>query len=124
MKNIPVEINGLLRSLVSSALLCIIAAILIYCTNLSEMLMIPVGKAIIIFSVFYGACYVSKTYSSKGLIRGLFMGMVFFIVIVVITLCIGAGNVTVKSTLLVMITCLLAGGLGGILGIGLSDKAI
>jgi len=120
-KKLSVELNGLGRSLLLSLLLSLLAAVLIYYTSLQETLMVSLANIIIILSVFWGGCHVSKTYGSKGLLHGSITGIFFFFFLLAVTLFIDLSLVTAKSIIYTLLACTLSGGLGGILGIGLSD---
>lgn len=118
--NLPVEIKGLGKSLASAVILGLIAALVVYFSGLQETLLNPLGKLALIISVFWGGCYVSKTYESKGMIRGMSLGLMFFIIMLIVTFIFVPAHIDIKSFLYSLMLCVVAGGLGGILGIGLS----
>lgn len=120
LNNLPVEIKGLGKALTSAVILGLITALVIYCSGIEETLLNPLGKLILIVSVFWGGCYVSKAYGTKGMIRGMSLGLMFFIILLIITLLCASSHIGLKSFLYSLGLCLAAGGLGGILGIGLS----
>jgi putative membrane protein (TIGR04086 family) len=119
-KNLPVEIKGLGKALGASVILGLITALIIYFSGLQETLLNPLGKLILIVSVFWGGCYVSRSHGTKGMIRGMSMGLVFFIIMLIATLSFAPSQIDIQSFLYTLMLCLVAGGLGGILGIGLS----
>jgi putative membrane protein (TIGR04086 family) len=121
-KRLSIEINGLARTLILSLGLCIVSATVIYYSSLSEALLSPVGKAILIISVFYGGAYVSRAHGSKGLVRGVYMGIMFFLILLIATLIFNHSLISLKTSLYTLLVCAGSGGLGGILGIGLSEK--
>lgn len=120
IKNLPVEIKGLGKALACAVVLGLIAALAVYYSGLQETLLNPLGKLALIISIFWGGCYVSKSYGSKGMIRGMSLGVMFFIIMLVATLSFAPAHIGIKSFLYSLLLCVVAGGLGGILGIGLS----
>lgn len=123
-KKLPVELKGLGKGLLVSLLLCLLAAPLIYFTGIRETIMPTLGNLILAVGVFWCGCYVSKSYGSKGLVRGISMGLTFFILMLIATFTFNSSLIGFKTFFYNLVLCLAAGGLGGILGIGLSDKAI
>ena len=120
--NLSIELKGLARALVISLVLSLIAAPIIYYSGLKETLLAPLGKLILIISIFLGGSYVSKTHGTKGLIRGITVGTVFFMLISILTLIVNPSLVCFKGIIYTLLICLISGSLGGILGIGLSQN--
>lgn len=121
---LPVELIGLCKGLLVSLVLCLLSAPLIYFTEIKETIMPNLGNLILAVGVFWCGCYVSKSYGSKGLVRGITMGLTFFILMLIATFAFNSSLISFKTFLYNLALCLVAGGLGGILGIGLSDKAL
>jgi putative membrane protein (TIGR04086 family) len=120
LKNVPMEIKGLGRALGCALTLGLVATLVVYYSNIHETLLNPLGKLALIVSVFWGGCYVSKSYGSKGMIRGMSLGLMFFIVMLIAALCFAPAHIDFKSFVYSLLLCVVSGGLGGILGIGLS----
>lgn len=120
--NLSVELKGFTGALLVSLLLSLIAAPIIYYSGLRETLLAPLGKLILIISIFFGGSYVSKIYGTKGLIRGATIGTMFFILIFILTLVINPSLICFKNIIYTLLICLVSGSLGGILGIGLSQN--
>lgn len=116
-----VEIMAISKAILISLVLCILAGITVYYSSIPDTSMALIGKLIVIFSVFWAGCYVSKYYGSKGLVRGISMGIAFFIVMLIATLAFDTSLINLGGLLYSLITCIVAGGLGGILGLGLSE---
>jgi putative membrane protein (TIGR04086 family) len=114
-----VELRGLFKSLLFGMIACLLASVVVYFSGIAETSMAIIGRLILIGSVFYAACYVSKSYGSKGLIRGLTMGVVFYIVLLIASLVFRESPIDIPRYLLNLVICLGAGAFGGILGIGL-----
>lgn len=120
-KNLPVEIKGLGKALASAAVLGLVISLVVYFSGLQETLLNPLGKLALIVSVFWGGCYISQSYGTKGMIRGMSLGIMFFIIILITTLLFAPAHIGFKSFLYSLLLCVVSGGLGGILGIGLSS---
>jgi len=116
-----VELKVIGKALVWSVFLCVVIAIVVYFTGIKETLLPTLGKMIIILTVFGAGCSVSRHYGSKGLVRGMTMGIAFFILMVIATIGFQPELISSKSFLSMLAITLTAGGLGGILGIGLSE---
>ncbi len=122
IKNLSIEFVGLGKALVASVILSLLATVLIYYTGLEETLFAPLGNVIMVISVFWGACHVSKARGSKGLLRGINIGVAFFILMFIATLVFNPSLIGMRNFLLTLMMCVLSGSLGGILGVGLSNN--
>ena len=120
-KNMSCELKTMIKTLSFSLVLALITGTIVYYTSLNEALLSSLGKVILIFTVFMTGCSVSKSYGNKGLVRGMTMGTVYFILILIATLVFIPSLLSFASVVYTLLICLAAGGLGGILGIGLSD---
>ncbi|SHH00230.1 putative membrane protein, TIGR04086 family [Thermosyntropha lipolytica DSM 11003] len=116
-----IEVKALGKALILSCILCLLSATIIYYTSLKETLQAPLGKIIIIIAVFTAACSITKFHGNRGLIRGISTGIAFFIIMFIATLLFANSTINMASFFSTLLFCIIAGGLGGILGIGLSD---
>ncbi len=121
-EKIPVELKGIMKSLLVGVLLCSAIAGLVYYTGLKETLLAPLGKLVLITTVLYAGCYASKSYGNKGMIRGITMGVLFFIILIIASLIFQVSPIDLSSFFVNLTICVGAGAIGGILGIGLSDN--
>lgn len=121
-KIITIELKALGKAFLLSLILCVLAAGAVYYSNWNETLLPTLGRIILISSVFLCGCQVSKAYGSKGLLRGVLMGLICFILLVIATYTFNSSLIDLKSFFYTLFLCLTAGGLGGILGIGLSER--
>ena len=120
-KNISVELKGLGIAALLGILLCALASTLIYFTGLRETLITTFSKGILFISVLTGGCSVAKARGNKGLVRGMSLGLMFFILMLIVTLLGSSSHISWQGFLYTLLACLIAGGIGGILGIGLSE---
>jgi len=119
-----IEVKGLGRGLLISLILSLISAITVYYTGIRETVLPMLGNIILMLGVFSVACYVSRQHGSKGLVRGITMGILFFIIMLIATYIFNPSLISLKAFLQTLAICVFAGALGGIVGIGLSDKAL
>jgi putative membrane protein (TIGR04086 family) len=121
-KNLSIELVGLGKALLVSVLLSLLAAVLVYYSGLAETILAPLGNVIMVISIFLGACHVSKAHGSRGLLRGINLGVAFFVLMFIATLVFNPSLVGIKTFLFTLLLCVASGGLGGILGVGLSSN--
>jgi len=122
MKKLPAELRGLAVAILVGLLLSTLASTLVYFTGLKETLLNPMAKVVLVISVFTGGCIVSNAYGNKGLVRGASLGIMFFTLMLIITLIASPSHIYLKGFLYTLSACIISGGLGGILGIGLSEN--
>jgi putative membrane protein (TIGR04086 family) len=122
MKKLPVELKGLGITILIGVVMCILASTLVYFTGLKETVLNPIAKVVLVISVFTGGCVVSKAYGNKGLVRGISLGLMFFILMLITTLIYSPGHIYLKGFFYTLTACMVSGGLGGILGIGMSEN--
>lgn len=123
-KLLTIEVKGLGRGLLVSLLLALTSATIVYYSGLKETILPVLGNVIIIISVFWAGCYVSRQHGSKGLVRGVTMGVVFFVLMLIATYIFHPSLISFKAFMQSLAICLISGALGGIMGITLSDNAL
>jgi len=96
---LPIELKGLGKGLLVSLVLCLLSAPVIYFSGLKETIMPALGNLILAVGVFWCGCYVSKSYGSKGLLRGMTMGLTFFILTLIATFAFNSALVGFKTFL-------------------------
>lgn len=116
-----VELKGLFLTCTVAAVLGGLLAALVYLSPLRETVLDPLANLVLIIAVFVGGSYVAKTRGSRGLVGGITLGIMFFVVMFVLTLIFSPTLPGFKSFLQHLCICVIAGGLGGIFGIGLSS---
>ncbi|GAB6157428.1 hypothetical protein JCM39194_06280 [Desulfotomaculum varum] len=113
--------RGTLVSLIFSLCLSILAGLAYYITGLSENTMPWVAGGILFVSVVTGSGYAAKRARSKGLFNGLGVGICTFIIIWLLVGLFLPGHVLLPGALSKFVLTLLAGSLGGMLGVGLAS---
>ncbi len=122
MKIKSIELSAIGKALLFSCILCVLLATIIYFTGLKETLLPSLGKIILTVSVFFASAQVSHYHGNKGLVRGVTIGVIFFIIVVILSLVFNKTIVSFGTFFYSLAVCVIAGGLGGILGIGLSHS--
>ena len=113
--------RGTLTALLLSLLLSILAGLVYYFTSLAENTM-PLAATLILFlSVAIGSGYAAKKARSKGLFNGLGVGITTFVIIWLVVGLLLPGNVLLSGVLSKLDLTLIAGALGGTLGVGLAS---
>lgn len=118
---LSVEMKALGKALLLSIFLTIISAALVYYTRISEMIFPTLGRIILAATAFYAACATARVRGSKGLLRGFNMGAAVFILVFIATLALEPAAVGLKTFACAFLLCLVAGAMGGIVGVGLYE---
>lgn len=118
---IPAELKGLGIALGMGIVLCTLAAVVVYYSGIRETILNPLGKAVMVLSVFCGGTVVSRAYGNRGLVRGATLGLMFFIVMLITTFLANPTHIYLMGFIYTLTACLVAGALGGVLGVGLSE---
>ncbi len=115
------DFRALLKAIIISSVLCLLIGSIINLTSLSENYIIPLSKIIFAFTVFLGALFAAQSYGSKGLLKGINSGVLFFILVALLTILFsGIEALTISAIFRNLFECMLVGALGGIVGIGFS----
>ena len=99
--------------------LTIFSAILTY-TNLSESLIQPVVISVTGISILVGSFFATKKIKKNGIIKGIAVGLIYIILIYLISSVVNNANFALKSGSIVMIAIgILCGAIGGIIGVNM-----
>ena len=109
--------KGIVFSIVLTAILIVIVALISYFSDISDKLISALLFIVSVSSVLVGAIFVTKSTSENGLMHGGIIGIGYFLVILVASI-IAKRSFSMNTNLLTMMIANIAGGmLGGILGI-------
>ena len=99
--------------------LTIFSALLTY-TNLSESLIQPVVIAVTGISILAGSFFATKKVGKNGIIKGIGVGLIYILLIYVISSIVNGGNftLTIGSVIMILIG-ILCGAIGGIIGVNI-----
>lgn len=95
------------------------SALLTY-TNLSESLIQPVVISVTGISILVGSFFATRKMNKNGIIKGVSVGLIYILLIYVISSVVNGGNfaVTIGSVIMILIG-ILCGAIGGIIGINI-----
>lgn len=113
-------IRGLVWALAVTILLGLIISLLLQFTSLTEGLLGSYSTFIFFLSMLFGATIGARTAGNKGLLHGLSITLLYWIITVIIGVIWNSESLTLLFIAKRFGLCLLAGVLGGIIGIGLS----
>lgn len=119
-KNLIRVIKGSIVAIVITLIsLFLFAAILTY-TNLQETMMTPVIIVITAISILIGSSISTLKIKKNGLINGALVGMIYIVTIYLISSITGSGFNCNMNTIIMMASAIIAGMLGGIIGVNLN----
>ena len=116
--------KGFLWSLIITTLLSLLVSLLLHFTPLSEGLLPGFSTFIFLISMFLGAVIGSRAAGCMGLLHGVSISMLYWLLILVISLIWGLESLVFLQVLKRLAFTLAAGIAGGIIGIGLAEKQI
>lgn len=95
------------------------SALLTY-TNLSESLIQPVVISVTGISILVGSFFATRKINKNGIIKGVSVGLIYILLIYVISSVVNGGNfaVTIGSVIMILVG-ILCGVIGGIIGINI-----
>lgn len=112
--------RGTILALVVSMLGAAFLGLFFYFLNTSETLMPSISVAILFISVFIGGMFSAYSAGNKGIYHGLAVGGLFFVFSWLLVVLLFPGSLAFGVMIQKLILTVIAGGLGGILGVGLS----
>ena len=119
--HVPSIYRGTLVSLGLSLGFSVLVGLTYYFTNLAENTMSWVATGILFISVASGSAYAAKKARNKGLFNGLGVGFTTFIIIWLLAGLFLPGHILLVGALGKLSLTLLAGAIGGMVGISLAS---
>ncbi|ACV62238.1 hypothetical protein Dtox_1362 [Desulfofarcimen acetoxidans DSM 771] len=117
-----IQITAVLKStlvaLMFSTVLIALLGLIIYYSDISETTIPWISAGIIFLSVTCGGLFAGKMSGTKGLLHGLSVGILFFLIIWLASALILPGHILLLSSLHKLLLSLTSGALGGVLGVG------
>ena len=117
MNKIKSVLKGVLGSTVLTIICIIVFAFVLASTNLNDNYIKPVLVGITFFSVSFNSFVTLKKIKSKGLIYGLMIGLVYCLILIIVSCVLNSGISFGPYSYIQICICLLSGVLGGILGV-------
>ena len=99
--------------------LTIFSALLTY-TNLSENLMQPVIISVTGISILAGSFFATRKVGKNGIIKGIAVGLIYILLIYLISSIFNNGNFTLDlGSVIMILTGIICGAIGGIMGVNI-----
>lgn len=120
MNNYIVRISsGILISILLTLVLLFIFSIILAYTNISETTIVPVIIGITGISILSGSSIATSKIKRKGIVNGMVVGGIYIFILYFISSILGTGFSLNVYSLIMMIIGILAGAIGGIVGVNL-----
>lgn len=113
-------IKGVGISVIFTIICLTIFSVLLTYTNLSESLIQPVVISVTGISILVGSFFATRKMNKNGIIKGIAVGLMYILLIYVISSVVNGGNfaLTIGSLVMIFIS-VLCGAIGGIIGINI-----
>lgn len=117
--SIRLILKGMVIAFLFSLISFLILSLLLTLTNISEGIIKPTSYIVMIISIVIGSGFVAQRIDKKGWMHGAITGLLYIIILTIIGIFTGEGLVFGQLFLSRIIIGIVAGGIGGILGINL-----
>ena len=116
-KNIKYIIKGVIISIIATIILLLIFSILLTYTNISEKLINPFIIVITAISILIGSSIGNTKMKKNGLLNGAIIGGIYLTLIYIISSIINHNFILTVQSVIIIISGIICGMLGGIIGI-------
>lgn len=113
-------VKGSIASIIITLLLLFIFAILLTYTSLQESIISPVVIVITAISILIGSSISTLKIKKNGLLNGALVGIIYIFTIYLISSITGSGFDCNINSIIMIISSIIAGMLGGIIGVNLN----
>lgn len=113
-------IKGSITAIIITLILLFIFAILLTYTKLQESIINPVVIVITAISILIGSSISTLKIKKNGLLNGALVGIIYIVTIYIISSLTGTGFACNINTIIMMVSSVIAGMLGGIIGVNLN----
>ena len=113
-------IKGSVTAIIITLILLFIFAILLTYTKLQETIISPVIIVVTAISILIGSSISTLKIKKNGLLNGALVGIIYIITIYLISSLTGSGFECNINTIIMMVSSVVAGMLGGIIGVNLN----
>lgn len=121
-KNLVRIIKGSIFSIITSAILLLIFAVLLCYTSLSENTMLPVILVVTGVSILIGSMISTRKIRKNGILNGGMVGIIYIIVLYLISSLFLAGFYLTFKSFIMLIIGIITGMVGGIIGVNINRK--
>ena len=112
-------VKGSITAIILTLILLFVFAILLTYTNIQENVINPVIIVITAVSILIGSSISTLKIKKMGLINGAFVGLIYILTIYLISSITGSGFTLQIQSIIMMISSVVAGMIGGIIGVNL-----
>lgn len=113
-------VKGSITSIIITLILLFIFAILLTYTNIQENVISPVVIVITAISILIGSSVSTLKIKKNGLLNGALVGIIYILTIYLLSSITGSGFSCNINTIIMMVSSIIAGMLGGIIGVNLN----
>ena len=113
-------IKGSVTAIIITLILLFIFAILLTYTKLQENIISPVVIVVTAISILIGSSISTLKIKKNGLLNGAFVGIIYIATIYIISSLTGSGFSCNINAIIMMVSSIIAGMLGGIIGVNLN----
>ena len=113
-------LKGSITSIIITLILLFIFAILLTYTSLQENVISPVVIVITAISILIGSSISTLKIKKNGLLNGGLVGIIYILTIYIISSLTGSGFACNINTIIMMVSSVIAGMIGGIIGVNLN----
>jgi putative membrane protein (TIGR04086 family) len=117
-----IYIKSVLRGVILSVVLLLVAALIFYFTDLNESFMDTAVWIITIMSICFASIYGANRIGYRGFLHGALIGVFYIAVLAIIAVLAERGQVNVSSYLIMLIMAIVVGMLSGMIGIILKKQ--
>lgn len=117
--NIIRIIKGSITAIVITLILLFIFSIILTYTSIKESTMSPVVIIITAVSILIGSSISTLKIKKMGLVNGALVGLIYILTIYIISSLTGSGFEIQLQTIIMMLSAIVAGMIGGIIGVNL-----
>ena len=119
--NIIKIIKGSVLAIIITLIILLILAMLLSYTNMSENVITPVIIIITAISIMIGSIFSSIKIRKQGIINGAIVGSIYMVTIYILSSILYQNFSMSTNTIIMIVTGILAGATGGIIGVNLKQ---
>jgi len=120
--NFSSVLRGLAWALIISVLLSLLISLILHFTSISEAFLPSFATLIFFLSILLGSTICARHAGHKGLFHGLWVALIYFLISLILSVFFSAGPFSWAVFAKKIAYTILAGVLGGIIGIGLTNN--
>ncbi|CDF58337.1 TIGR04086 family membrane protein [Thermobrachium celere] len=117
-----IYLKSISRGVILSIILLLITALVFHYTNWDPKHVDTVTFIITVLSIVYASIYGCFKIKSKGYLHGGIIGLLYMVVIAMVSLFVQKGNINFKGLIIMLVMALVIGVFSGLIGIILSDR--